>query len=85
MAFQSEEQTTAGGQCESSPLGRFPANILCTDDALNDGVMTKGFSSGGGGATGTFKTGKVLDNYQTYGDVGSKSRYFDIDVRAEKY
>ena len=46
-----------------SPLGRFPANLLVTDDALNDGTITK----------------TILQ------DEGSKSRYFDIDVWAEKW
>ena len=49
-------------QSPTAHLGRFPANILCTDDALNDN-----------------QTG------DTYTDFGSKSRYFDIDVWAEKY
>lgn len=69
--------------------GRFPANILVTDDALNDGVMTK--SQGGklkNNSQGTsvfgvgqFEKGKVFN----MGDSGSKSRYFDIDVWGEKH
>lgn len=68
--------------------GRFPANIICTDDALNDGMMTKTGSikphiSKDEGIFGTMK-GKVHYNSHT-GDSGSKSRYFDIDVWAEKH
>jgi DNA modification methylase len=37
---------------------------------------SRGFSGGGGGATGIFKTGKVLDTYQTYDDNGSAARFF---------
>lgn len=68
--------------------GRFPANIICTDDALNDGVMTKsGFKDPNKVYSGEH------DIYGKYGDVasasfhdsGSKSRYFDIDVWAEKH
>jgi len=71
-----------------SSSGRFPANIICTDDALNDGVMTK--SSGdpnrfaktdGGWSVAKFNTPPVAIS----GDSGSKSRYFDIDVWAEKH
>ena len=66
--------------------GRFPANIICTDDALNDGAMTK---SGGGvrngkqsifGQEGDSETVREFDS-----NSGSKSRYFDIDVWAEKH
>ena len=49
--------TYGNGYAAPSPHGRFPANIICTDDALNDHGST----------------------------VESKSRYFDIDVWAEKH
>ena len=67
------------------PSGRFPANILVSDDMLNDGIDRKGFSGGGGptrfaNATG----GKKLDDYNYYGDKGSSSRYYDIDKWFEK-
>jgi len=73
--------------------GRFPANIICTDDALNDGVMTK---SGAGEKNPNGRYHGL--NAEVYGehkaqpgvisgftDSGSKSRYFDIDVWAEKH
>jgi len=67
--------------------GRFPANIICTDDALNDGVMTK--SGAGNKATKNAETflGTGFggtDNSIWKADSGSKSRYFDIDVWGEK-
>ncbi|MBM3149630.1 MAG: site-specific DNA-methyltransferase [Chloroflexi bacterium] len=83
-------------QTDGQVLGRFPANIIVTDDALNDGVMTKsgkyregikrdriGFRHHYQG-NGSIKTGKsnAPDNY---GDSGSESRYFDIDCWAEKH
>jgi len=83
----------------SSEQGRFPANIICTDDALNDGVMTKG--STGTHCSNRDENGKCLGHPDRSGtafgltyhaqngsnekDSGSKSRYFDIDVWAEKH
>lgn len=78
------------GEFKPNMTGRFPANIICTDDALNDGVMTNG---------GTYKAPsarkreghKLVESMgisnapDNYGDSGSKSRYFDIDVWAEKH
>lgn len=69
-------------------VGRFPANVLCQDDALNDGEIqiTKADSNyqynktNCGGNTFT-KRG----TYTPRNDIGSKSRYFDIDVWNEKY
>ncbi len=69
--------------------GRFPANIIVSDDALNDGVMTK--THGGGNSTygGSFGNSKEVSDKTSMvrfaNDSGSKSRYFDIDVWAEKY
>lgn len=72
----------------SNSIGRFPANCICTDDALNDGLMTK---SGGGNKSNKVEKGRIsqvppsLNSLEFSVDVGSKSRYFDIDVWAEKY
>jgi len=46
-------------------LGRFPANVLCTDDALNDGVIEKGCFGGNAGVLnnsvyGKYKTKKII-------------------------
>jgi len=79
---------------ENNPQGRFPANIICTGDALNDGVMTKSQQSNrglqhsgrhGGLADigGNLKDG--TDTIRGHADAGSKSRYFDIDCWAEKW
>jgi len=64
------------------PIGRFPANILVSDDMLNDGKITKvqdnlnvGKKQYGGG---TFAGGLVNNNFY-FGDKGSNSRYYDID------
>jgi site-specific DNA-methyltransferase (adenine-specific) len=71
---------------------RFPANLLVTDDALNDGVMTKsgkvGMTQHGSGSNKVY--GKYKNSKQSYtvdgvSDSGSKSRYFDIDVWGENH
>ena len=61
--------------------GRFPANILVSDDMLNDGVITKQSQ----------RTYKPTDNTASLfgnspqshgigiGDKGTNSRYYDID------
>ena len=60
-----------------------------TDDALNDGVMTKSTGrtatkggTGGVGVVTNFQRGSETSNLN---DSGSKSRYFDIDCWAEKH
>lgn len=97
---QKKWETPRGGIWQTKPeekaelvdnlQGRFPANIICTDDALNDGVMTK--SSGnykrganGGAWHGTALQHKEGESVVDFCDSGSKSRYFDIDVWAEKH
>jgi site-specific DNA-methyltransferase (adenine-specific) len=76
---------------EYADLGRFPSNILCTDDALNDGSVTT--SSGGNGSKYKNSLWKLTKNSPIkdgdyglgLGDSGSNSRYFNIDVWAEKH
>ena len=64
-------------------LGRFPANILVSDDMLNDGVIIKG-------GTGKKYEPQYKDTSEIYGkydklqvssfnDKGTNSRYYDID------
>ena len=66
-------------------LGRFPANLLVSDDALNNGVITV---SSGGQSNNQFRQehniyGDEIENKQKVnpglGDFGSFSRYFDLD------
>lgn len=70
---------------EFNPVGRFPANLLCSDDVLNDGNIT------------SVKGKPIHRNYSPHSyysdnelvdksyianrpcDQGSYSRYFDID------
>ena len=68
------------------PSGRFPANLLVSDDVLNDGKIT---TSEGGKTTRTKeskteKWGYEEFHMQGYGDSGSFSRYFDLDKWFDK-
>jgi len=67
--------------------GRFPANVICSDDALNDGVMTKSGKDKTPAKTSSsgFTGHGTRSDEVNHGDSGSKSRYFDIDVWAEKH
>ena len=66
--------------------GRFPANILVSDDMLNDGIVN------GGGSYSGIKQRKRNRHFKergqnygsaespdNYGDKGSNSRYYNID------
>lgn len=71
---------------ELNTTGRFPANILVSDDMLNDGSISKaGEYKGDGSKSGgiwTKSTGKPAG--VEYGDKGSSSRYYDIDKWFDK-
>lgn len=75
-----------------NPQGRFPANLLVSDDVLNDGRITKspsGYVNRKPKTSAVFNTQSCgFDDTQNhnsgYGDSGSYSRYFDLDKWAEK-
>ena len=62
--------------------GRFPANILVSDDMLNDGIITKVQDNLKEQTKqykgGNFGGGSVKNNFY-FGDKGTNSRYYDID------
>ena len=71
----------------NASAGRFPANLIVSDDVMNDGTITK--SSGGKGeASRSTKDTQLYSGYNSrdnssiggFGDVGSFSRYFDLDA-----
>jgi hypothetical protein len=71
--------------------GRFPANILVSDDMLNDGVISK--STIFDGKLPNIKGGRFgandveLTNERAlggYNDKGTNSRYYDIDKWFDK-
>jgi DNA modification methylase len=66
--------------------GRFPANCIVQDDALNDGTITKARSSYRKGSENKNMFGfEYKDtNECDFNDQGSKSRYFNIDLWAER-
>ena len=81
--FETEYKSGGNGSPDyiTDVRGRFPANILVSDDMLNDGVISKaGEYKGDGSKSGgiwTKSTGKPAG--VEYGDKGTNSRYYDID------
>jgi len=74
---------------ELNNQGRFPANLLCSDDVLNDGKIRKnspvGHKNIGWKHSGNTKDEMTPLRYQPeYGDSGSFSRYFSLDAWWEK-
>jgi DNA modification methylase len=77
---------------QANEKGRFPANLLVSDDVLNDGKITKspnsylrkadGFNANSYGEGMGEPSGKFSKNY---GDEGSYSRYFSLDSWAKTF
>lgn len=70
--------------------GRFPANLLVSDKALDTGKITKssgGINEGKLGVRvyGKFKNETIGQGAGGYGDLGDQSRYFDLDAWAEHH
>lgn len=79
--FKNENNSLTGVRSE----GRFPANLLISDDVLNDGKITKGspvgFKNVGWKHSGNTKDEMTSLTYQNeFNDSGSFSRYFDLDA-----
>ena len=78
--FKSENNDTA----EASPKGRFPANLLVSDDIIDDGRITK--SSGGRigkkemATTTHIPAGQYQKGDPGFGDTGGFSRYYSLDA-----
>ena len=77
-------ETTCGERLNDK--GRFPANLLCSDDMLNDGSISQGQKNPriqkssrryGENNFGLFTPEGLIT--PTYSDKGSNSRYYDID------
>jgi DNA modification methylase len=86
-----KEQTVYGGgegiprgTVESNEAGRFPANLLVSDDVLNDGRMMKdtGHFPKSIKAASQFRSNQEQDERHLTGG-GSYSRYFDLDKWAQ--
>jgi site-specific DNA-methyltransferase (adenine-specific) len=77
------------GEMNINSNGRFPANLLVSDDVLNDGRVTYsspvGFENVGWKHSGNTKDKMTkLEWQQEFNDSGSFSRYFDLDAWYEK-
>jgi site-specific DNA-methyltransferase (adenine-specific) len=80
-----------GTEYIASEKGRFPANLLVSDNALNDGKITKNYRPNSTGKKYKDVLGdKIYGEYknETYTfnppqDSGSFSRYFDLDAWAQ--
>ena len=70
---------------KSNSQGRFPANLLVSDDVLNDGRIrhSAGFPRKGYGFDNNY-LGHGANTGERYGDSGSFSRYFSLDSWWEK-
>lgn len=68
-------------QTEGQKKGRFPANLLISDDVLNDNQTRKaGKNKEQKGTGGIWQKGTNLPIGPEYGDSGSYSRYFSLDA-----
>ena len=66
-----------------SPQGRFPANLLASDDVLDDGRVTKSGQNNVRRQPGTFVEHKLGGEglaQVSHADTGTFSRYFDLDA-----
>ena len=74
----------------SQITGRFPANLLVSDDVLNDGRITKSTTRNPTGraildtSKGWNQNSMIDQTERGFNDSGSYSRYFDLDKWAEK-
>jgi hypothetical protein len=67
-----------------NPIGRFPANLLVSDDMLNDGVIKEGNKPYIRNKNHRYSMDyglKVYEGMNTigYADTGTNSRYYNID------
>ncbi len=82
---------------EPPSKGRFPANLLVSDKAIDTGKITKGIKSKRGGSVSS-ESGRYAWNLKQkerfdkdeayvcgYDDVGGQSRYFDLDAWAKHH
>ena len=82
---------------QSSPLGRFPANLLVSDGALDTGEQSKSGVFGSHHKIAQDENGMAIrnvygeyrhvaaENQISYGDQGDQSRYFDLDAWAKHH
>lgn len=74
----------AGKNVSSDERGRFPANLIVSDDVLNDGCIyasgeMDGEQGGFGNSENDYGKNSKTPKAISYGDSGSFSRYYDVD------
>lgn len=77
---------------QQNTQGRFPANILVSDDMLNDGIISKSMKGGKGKALpnsdgkndGKRMRPETIKERGGFDDKGTNSRYYDIDKWFDK-
>jgi hypothetical protein len=69
---------------QQNTTGRFPANLLVSDDALNDGVISKSNDNKWIGGMEKNWKGHTNKRIHSYTDKGTNSRYYDLDKWFEK-
>jgi hypothetical protein len=77
------------GEYQLNTQGRFPSNILVSDDMLNDGIVkeskkTKGITYGLFPNTIVQNKKYEKDYERGFNDKGTNSRYYDIDKWFDK-
>lgn len=87
---QYTEEKIYGNNTTTPIAGRFPANLLVSDKALDTGKTTKstgGITKGklGNRVYGQFENINPQAGEGGYGDIGDQSRYFDLDAWAEHH
>lgn len=84
--FINDKPKKSNFSIKPQPLGRFPANLLVSDDILNNGKVSKSTIDRNPIIRGTSKslfTGDHVDRIQR-GDSGGFSRFFSLDKWAEQ-
>lgn len=73
------------------PTGRFPANLIISDDVLDDGKEYKGWSSQNHNKFNPYGGNSLLETdterkgfHKGYNDSGTFSRFFSLDAWAER-
>lgn len=83
QGFRPNRYTTENFDWKNDSKGRFPANLLVSDDALNDGKISKSQKVTGKHGLGSIKFTEgdlgTDESLRGYIDSGSFSRYFDLD------
>ena len=89
--FEKEYQSGGNGSPDyiTDIRGRFPSNILVSDDMLNDGIVkeskkTKGITYGLFPNTIVQNKKYEKDYERGFNDKGTNSRYYDIDKWFDK-